>query len=271
MRRLPGDPAGVSLVILVLAGTSEAREIIAGLAARGQAVVATATTAYGAALARQAGAREVLVTALTPAGLAGVLKDYRVRLVIDATHPFATGISAIARQCCRQEEVPYLRYARSTRIPGTPGQRHLVDDWPEAAARAGELGEVIFLTIGSRHLDAFKPLMEQGKKIVARVLPDADSLAACKRAGLTPADVVAMQGPFTVELNRALFRAYGAQVMVTKESGVAGGLDTKLEAAQQLGLAVVMVRRPPEEGATVSSLDALWHAVEEEIFCRQQQ
>lgn len=271
MRRLPGDQAGVSLVILVLAGTSEAREIIAGLAARGQDVVAAATTSYGAALARQAGAREVLVTALTPAGLAGVVKDYCVRLVIDATHPFAMGISAMARQSCLQKEVPYLRYARSTRAPGTQGQYHLVSDWPEAAARAGELGEVIFLTTGSRHLDAFKPLVEQGKKVVARVLPDADSLEACKRIGLMPADVVAMQGPFTVELNRALFQAYAAQVIVTKESGVAGGLDTKLEAARQLGLAVVMVRRPPEQGATVSSLDALWHAVEEAIFCRQQQ
>ena len=61
---------------------------------------------------------------------------------------------------------------------------------------------------------------------------------------MTPKEIVALQGPFSEELNIALYRQYGAEVVVTKNSGEIGGTDTKLTAARKLGLPVVMIDRP---------------------------
>ena len=70
-------------------------------------------------------------------------------------------------------------------------------------------------------------------------------------AGFSPADIVAVQGPFSRELNLALFREFGADVMVTKNSGTVGGTDSKIVAAMELDMTVVVVQRPPLEGKQV--------------------
>ena len=91
-------------------------------------------------------------------------------------------------------------------------------------------------------------------RLVARVLPTHESLAACAAVGLEPRDIVAMQGPTTAELDAALLRHLGATVLVTKESGDAGGLGEKLRAAELAGATAVVVERPPASAA--STVDA---------------
>jgi precorrin-6x reductase len=97
---------------------------------------------------------------------------------------------------------------------------------------------------------------------VARVLPLAESLEACQRAGMPKAGIVAARGPFSVEENRKAIRDAGAGTLVTKDSGVEGGVPAKIEAANLEGCRVVLVRRPPS-GATESfiSIPALLNAL----------
>ena len=73
--------------------------------------------------------------------------------------------------------------------------------------------------------------------------------------GYSPPDLVAMQGPFSEEVNLALWRHFGVDVVVTKESGPAGGLGEKLSAASRLGIPVVMIKRPPEPPDAVGSVE----------------
>jgi len=82
-------------------------------------------------------------------------------------------------------------------------------------------------------------------RCVARVLPTADSIAAAAAAGLAPADIVALQGPTSAELDAALLTHLKATVIVTKESGPAGGVPDKLAAARQVGATAVVVARHP--------------------------
>ena len=201
-------------------------------------------TAYGAQLAGTAGLT-VSAGALDEAALTALAARAGVRCVVDATHPYATGISATARQVCRRLALPYVRYERAASpLPGYE-KLQVAADWPAAAEAAAAGGRVIFLAVGSRHLDIFvrHPAL-QGKRLVARVLPDAAVLNHCLALGLTPADIVAMQGPFSQAMNRAMFRHFDAQVLVTKNSGAVGGTDSKISAAISLRMAVVVVARP---------------------------
>ena len=78
-----------------------------------------------------------------------------------------------------------------------------------------------------------------------------------ERLGLSPKQIVAMQGPFSQALNREMFRQYRADVIVTKNSGAIGGTDTKIAAAVELGLPVVVIDRP------VLAYDRLVHCYED--------
>ena len=107
------------------------------------------------------------------------------------------------------------------------------------------LGQVIFLTTGSRNLKTFKqsPYLEQ-HYLIARVLPDAQVLTECIGLGFSAKDIIAMQGPFSHELNIELYKKYRAEVIVTKNSGKIGGTDTKITAAIEMDLPIVMIDRP---------------------------
>ena len=117
--------------------------------------------------------------------------------------------------------------------------------YEEASDLAMQLGENIFLTTGSNRLDLFaNDSKKYNKHIIARVLPAIASLQICESCGISPKDIVAVQGPFSESLNIALYEKYNADVVVMKNSGTLGGTETKLTAAIKLGLEIVIIDRP---------------------------
>jgi len=114
----------------------------------------------------------------------------------------------------------------------------------EAARKAAGLGKTIFLTTGSNNLEVFLDSVKgQNLRLVVRVIPEHKVIKKCQDLGLAPKDIVAMQGPFSKEMNRITFKSYNASVIVTKDSGKAGGTDTKISAALSLNIPVVVIKR----------------------------
>ncbi len=232
-------------MILVLGGTLEGREIAGVLAGRGARVLTTVASGYGAEMLSPDLAAEVLVGQLDAGAMDRLITEREVKLVIDATHPYAREITGTAWAVAKQKGIPYIRYERPPADIVNNDGIYRVKNYEEAAAMAVSLGETILLTIGSRNLAPFiRAGQEWNKRIVARVLPDAAVLAECSAMGLAPADIIAVQGPFSEAMNLAMFREYKAAVLVTKDSGKTGGTDTKLAAAASLGLPVIIVARP---------------------------
>lgn len=236
-------------MILVLYGTREARELIALLSASGYQVMAVAATDYGGALAGRSGAAEVFTIKPGDSVLESLVLQKKVSLVIDATHPFPGPLSLAAGRVCQKNNIVNIRFAREeTKVPDHP-LIHPVDSWGEAANKAAALGDTIFLTTGSNNLDLFlKEPAVKGKRLVVRVLPEQKVIKRCQDLGLSPRDIVGLQGPFSVKFNRAIFQAYKADVVVTRDSGRESGTDTKIAAALALKLPVVLIRRAPAGG-----------------------
>ena len=231
-------------MILVLAGTQDGREIAAGLREAGYEVIASVVSEYGRELVAQSGV-PVQAAAMDEQELQQFVIQHGIRLMIDATHPYAVNVSRNARQVAANLHIPCLRYERPDSALPIYAKLVLAPDMQRAAEMAVGLGKTVFLTTGSHSLPLFRAAAAgRNCRLIARVLPQPEVIADCIANGFSPADIIAAQGPFSQELNRELFRAYGADVMVTKNSGAIGGTDAKIAAAIELGLIIVVVQRP---------------------------
>ena len=233
-------------MIFVAAGTQDGRELVDTLLDSGYEVAASVVSHYGEQLLGGSKKPHLLINdePLGREAMQEYFREHGVTLCVDASHPYAVNVSENAMAACRELGVPYLRYERDLTVLDYE-RIVVVHNYEDAAAEAARLGRHIFLTTGSRNLKIFleAPALK-GCTVTARVLPTAKVLALCERQGLKPGQIVAMQGPFSKELNEAMFRQYDADVIVTKNSGTLGGTDTKLQAAACLGLPVVVIDRP---------------------------
>ena len=217
-------------MILILGGTGEARE----LAARVPAISSLA----GRVSSPRLPVGEVRVGGFGGAsGLAQWLRDNDIHAVVDATHPFARQITANAFEACGRAGVPLLILRR----PGfTPRDGwSWVDSVAEAARRLP--GGRVFLTTGRQDLAAFA---ECPQWFLARMVEPPEPPMPQR------IEVLLSRGPFTVDGELELMRSREIDVLVTKDSGGAM-TSAKLEAAEQLGIPVVIVRRPPLPAAEV--------------------
>lgn len=231
-------------MILVLAGTQEGRITAELLQRNGFAVKVSTVTSYGGDLLRNQGVQNILTGQLDKSALIQQLKS-GVRLLVDATHPFALKASQTAIAASQEVGIPYLRLERpSEELPQDP-LITTVESLEEGLAVAGSLGKVWFSTLGGKNLKILQEAAQRFRaRLVARVLPDQQVLNTCFELGIKPSEIVALQGPCSLELNLALFRQYGAEVILTKDSGSTGGVMEKIYAATQLGIPIVVWQRP---------------------------
>ena len=229
--------------IFVVAGTEDGRGLAEFLKNHGHLVTASVVSEYGKKILAQYDGINVIEKKLTAEEFTENLRG-KFDVLVDASHPYAVNVSQNAIDACQRAEVPYIRFERAE-VEIADENIFTVDSYESAATKAAELGKNIFVTTGSRNLKKFfdSPALKDCN-LTVRVLPTAEVLAECERYGLTPKQIVAMQGPFSVELNVETFRHCRAEVIVTKNSGKVGGADTKLDAAKILNLPVVMIDRP---------------------------
>ena len=236
-------------MIFVVAGTQDGREIVKMLLEKGYDVAASVVSRYGGELLSYACGQECLINdkPLDEAALQEYMQAHDIRLLVDASHPYAANVSTNAIKACAVLGIPYIRYERDLSALNYD-RITVVHSYAEAAETAAKLGRKIFLTTGSRNLDKFvhSPAL-QDCELTARVLPTAEVIALCEDLGFDAGHIVALQGPFSMELNVELFRKYGAEVIITKNSGTIGGTDTKFAAAAKLGLPIVVIDRPQLE------------------------
>ena len=128
----------------------------------------------------------------------------------------------------------------------------------EAAKLLEKMEGSILVTTGSKELEALRGLPGFAKRIFARILPQPEMVQKCMEMGLSGRHIICMQGPFSEEMNYAMLRETNARILLTKESGAAGGFPEKLRGARRAGAAVVVVKRPvEEEGCSVEEVKAL--------------
>jgi precorrin-6A/cobalt-precorrin-6A reductase len=232
-------------MILILGGTAEARALAEQLDSAGIAVISSLA---GRVSDPRLPAGETRIGGFGgPSALADWLEQREVSAVVDATHPFATRISASAVEAAALSSRPLLRVERPAWQEREGDRWEHLPDLDEAAAVLPGLGRRVFLTSGRQGLAAFEALDDLWF-LIRCVEPPTTDLPGQH-------ELLLARGPYTLEGERELFEHHRIDVLVTKNSG--GELtQPKLDVARERGLPVVMVDRPPRPDApTVHSVD----------------
>ena len=234
--------------VVIFSGTTEGRALSAETAAMGADTVVCVATEYGKVLQEQVPGTETLSGRLDAKGMEKVLQN--ADLCIDATHPYAKEASKNIFEAAKAANVPYHRLLRKE--SDLPKDCILVDSASDAAGVLETTEGNILLTTGAKELTAFSAL--DPKRLYPRVLPTAESLAACETINVPKSNVIAMQGPFSYELNLALLRQFSIRFLITKDGGKAGGFFEKVNAAKDCGVKLIVIRRPKETGETYEEI-----------------
>ncbi len=230
--------------LCVFAGTTEGRELISFLTEQPLSVTACVATEYGETLLHPAPNLTISAARLTREDMIALFTEQKFDLVVDATHPYAPIVTENIVGACAETNTQYLRLLREEN--GAPQDAVFVSDIAGAVRYLNTVTGNILLTTGSKELSSYTDIQNFTQRVYARVLPMEDSLRLCQGAGLPPAHILAMQGPFSQEMNVAMLKAVSAKFMVTKESGAKGGFAEKIAAARQAGAKLIVVGRPPQ-------------------------
>lgn len=244
----------MSKSILVFAGTTEGRQLSEWLAGHKINHIMCVATEYGEVVLSKNDYASVHMGRLDIEGMKELMSRHELSFVVDATHPFAKEVTKNIHAAADALYIPYLRLARDTGADVLYDKIHRFSTM-EACGQAlhNQRGNIL-LTTGSKDIRIFESLKS---RLFVRVLPSKESIDKCIEAGIEPARIIAMQGPFSTGLNEALIKEYDISAMVSKESGTTGGINEKIQAAKNLGIDVYLISNTGDEGKTSKEIMAI--------------
>ena len=243
--------------ILIFGGTTEGRELATVCDKLKLDTILCVATEYGREVLPQFHYVKVSEKRLNTDEITNLIEENRITCVIDATHPYAYEISknVLAAIKSLSKEVKFFRVRRES-MDANIGYALEFDSNNEAIEYLLKTKGNILLTTGSKEISQFAKLCD---RIFARVLPSVDSINACINAGVASKNIIAMQGPFSRNLNEAIIKELHCKYLVTKVSGKSGGFDEKIRACENTGCIPVIIL-PQSEDAGIS-LDECINAV----------
>ena len=232
--------------VIVFAGTTEGRLLAEACKGAPITLHVCVATEYGETLIEGAENVRVLAGRKDDAAMEALIAETGAQLLIDATHPYADAVTKSLRAVCEKTGTEYVRLLRAAEHAGTE-QCVFVPDTAAAAAYLNTVEGNVLLTVGSKELPGYTCVKDYETRLFARILPIPSGVQQATDCGFKGKNLIAMQGPFSEELNIAMLRALDARYLVTKDTGSAGGFPEKLAAAQKCGVQCVVVARPLEE------------------------
>lgn len=232
-------------MILVFGGTSESLKVCKKLnELKTVKYILSVATDFGKQLANEV-TKSVVVGKMNKDKIADFIEKNDVSQIIDATHPYALEISQNAMEVSRQKKIKYVRFERKSMLNNIDYRNITIVDSLEEACNLINRNDKyvnVFVGTGSKYLDLFSSTLED-KNLIVRVLPTSEVIVKCEKLGFNANNLIAMKGPFSRKLNVCFYEHYDIDVVVTKESGIAGGFIDKIEACKDLDIPVIIMRR----------------------------
>lgn len=234
--------------ILLIAGTGDSSAFLAELP-DDIAVIATTVSAIGAGCIPVSDRIKVYTGPLAQDGFTALLQEENCGFLVDMSHPFAVEVSAAANAAAEEANVPYLRYLRESGDNDYEKCRRFPDMLSVALA-LNEISGNVLLTTGSKTAEIFqKHVRDFDRRCYFRVLSFSKVLAELEGMGIDAGHIFSMKGVASAALNIALAKEVDAACIVSKDSGLRGGIREKTAAAKALDIPLFLIDAPSETGS----------------------
>ncbi len=239
--------------VLLFAGTTEGRTLTQYLSQHHVMTHVCVATQYGEMLLPEDSHVAIHTGRQTKEAMIELMAHVVPDLVIDATHPYAEIVSENITSACESTGTTYIRLLRASN-QSNPNTAIYVNTIEEAVNYLNKTTGNVLLTTGSKDLELFTSVKDFDKRLFARVLFTPQVVASCMEMGYQASHLMGMQGPFSEGMNYEMMKQLDAKYLVTKESGVKGGFQEKMDAAFRANVTPIVIGRPKDEvGLTYES------------------
>lgn len=234
--------------ILIFGGTTEGRELAVFCTENQIPVTVSVTTSYGESLLSDQ--IRILTGKLNTEQIYELLCSHQYDLVIDVTHPYAVEATKNIQSACEISGIPYIRLIRQkSEIYG-----ETVRTVTELIRILNQNQKIILSTLGSKSIPELMQIQHYQQRLWVRVLPSAEFQ---KIPDFPENHIIAEIPPFSTEQNIMHIKKSGAEILLTKESGMIGGYPEKIQAVQKCGIRMITLLRPDENGYTLEEIKTL--------------
>lgn len=235
-------------MIWIIAGTSEAREIIDRIKDL-DCYIATVATEEGREFISS---NNISVGRMNYDEMNSFIKENNISLIVDLSHPYAKVVSNNARKLAEKKNVKYIRYIREKTRESSEGI--YLKSYEEAYEYLSNVHGTVFFTTGSKNIGEFEKVRKENR-FIYRILPALESIKECKNHNVSIKDIIAILGPLSMEYNKIMFSESKADYVIMKDSGVKAGTIEKIKACEELSISPIIIGREKEEG--INTLDEI--------------
>lgn len=234
-------------------GTSEGKNILRYINRFTDEVVVSTATEYGGELLKEYKFKYLNTKPLDRDGLVDLINKFNIKVLVDASHPYAKEVSNNAIESAKECNIDYIRYERLGVLKESNYKKiSYISGYDKLKDSVKHIDGNILNTTGSRNIETIYNLNIKNR-IIHRILPNAKILQNVLNIGVNVEDVIAIKGPISYELNRAFINQYSAKAIITKDSGKAGGTIEKLKACIDENIDIIVIDKPNMEyGITFS-------------------
>ena len=238
--------------VIIFGGTTEGRRLAEFCGEHKIQTVVCVVSEYGEMLVPESPSVQVIRKALDKDEMEALFAAEKPSLVLDATHPYARVVTENVMQVCQKMGIVWYRVLRKSELETKNADSIVTVDSVDQAVEWLKSHEgTVLVTTGSKELVKYTAIPDYKERIFARILPDSQALLNSEALGFPRNHMIAMQGPFSLEMNIATMHMIGAQYLVTKESGHAGGFLDKIHAAEAVGATALVIGPLKETGISL--------------------
>ncbi|WP_130890586.1 cobalt-precorrin-6A reductase [Fusobacterium ulcerans] len=228
-------------MIWIIGGTKDSRIFLEKFASADKNIVVSTATEYGGKLLE--GLPVKVVSKRLPLELMReFVEKNSIKTIVDISHPYAFEVSKNAMKVAEEFSIAYYRFEREEIhiIPDRFSEFQNINDLLEYCDK---LDGNILVTLGSNNIEHFSKLKNL-EKFYFRILPKWDMVKKCEDNGILPKNIIAMQGPFSLNMNKAMIEQLNIKYLVTKKGGDTGGEREKIDACNEKEIEVILLEKP---------------------------
>lgn len=228
-------------MIWVIGGTKDSRVFLEKFASADKNIIVSTATEYGGKLLE--GLPVKVVSERLPLELMrGFVEKNSIKTIVDISHPYAFEVSKNAMKVAEEFSIAYYRFEREE-VHIAPNRFCEFQNINDLLEYCDRLEGNILVTLGSNNIEHFSKLKNL-EKFYFRILPKWDMVKKCEDNDILPKNIIAMQGPFSLNMNKAMIEQLNIKYLVTKKGGDTGGEREKIDACNEKGIEVILLDKP---------------------------